>query len=95
MADEGETSFKLLGTVSAILAGVVAKKVLTSGWQFATGHQPPANPEDPDVTLTEAVAYAIVSGALIGVARMLAARQAAEYYKRSTGHLPDSAQSVS
>jgi hypothetical protein len=32
--------------------------------------------------------WAAVSGTLIGVARMLATRRAANYYARSTGHLP-------
>ena len=46
------------------------------------------NIADPDVGLAEAVMWAAVSGTLIGVARMLATRRAANYYARSTGHLP-------
>ena len=38
--------------------------------------------------MREAVAWAAVSGALIGLARMFAARRAAGYYAKSTGHLP-------
>ena len=34
------------------------------------------------------MAWAAVSGALIGLARMFAARRAAGYYAKSTGHLP-------
>ena len=55
---------------------------------------PPANPEHPDTTWAEAVAFAVVSGAIVGVARMLAARKAAEYYRKSTGHLPATLQEV-
>ena len=36
----------------------------------------------------------MVSGAIIGVVRMLAARKAAEYYRKSTGHLPPKMQEV-
>ena len=36
----------------------------------------------------EAVAWAAVSGTLIAIARMLATRRAANYYAKSTGHLP-------
>jgi hypothetical protein len=54
----------------------------------ATGKDPPENPADPDVDVWEAVAWAAVSGTLIGIARMLATRKAAEYYAKSTGHLP-------
>jgi hypothetical protein len=34
------------------------------------------------------VAWAAVSGTMIGIARMLATRKAAHYYAKSTGHLP-------
>ena len=40
------------------------------------------------------MAFAVVSGAIVGVARMLAARKAAEYYRKSTGHLPAKLQEV-
>ena len=60
----------------------------TPSWKAATGKNPPANPADPDVDVGEAVAWAAVSGALIGLARMAAARRAAGYYAKSTGHLP-------
>ena len=66
----------------------MAKKALNSSWRAATGKNPPANPADPDVGLAEAVMFAAVSGTLIGVARMLATRRAANYYAKSTGHLP-------
>ncbi|MFW6774733.1 DUF4235 domain-containing protein [Nocardioides sp. CPCC 205120] len=74
--------------VSAIAAAAVAKKALTTSWRAATGKNPPANPADPDVELWEAVAWAVASGTIIALARMLAARKAAQYYARSTGHLP-------
>lgn len=74
--------------LGAIAAAAVAKKVLTTSWRAATGKNPPANPADPDVELWEAVAWAAASGTIIAIARMLAARKAAEYYAKSTGHLP-------
>jgi hypothetical protein len=40
------------------------------------------------VSIGEAVAWAAVSGLAVGLARMLASRKAAEYYRKSTGHLP-------
>lgn len=73
---------------SAVGAAVLVKKALNTSWRAATGKNPPANPADPDVDLGEAVAWAAVSGVAIGVARMLATRRAADYYARSTGHLP-------
>lgn len=73
---------------SALLAAAVAKKGLNTFWQRATGKNPPANPADPDVDLWEAVAWATVSGTAIAIARMFAARRAANYYIRTTGKLP-------
>jgi hypothetical protein len=74
--------------VAALLAAAVARKGLNASWKAATGKEPPANPADPDVDLAEALLWATVSGTLVAVARMLAARRAADYYARSTGRLP-------
>ncbi len=81
-------TYSAFSLIAAIAAASVAKKGLNSSWRAATGKNPPANPADPDVGLAEAVMWAAVSGTLIGVARMLATRRAANYYTRSTGHLP-------
>jgi hypothetical protein len=81
-------TYKIFGTVSAIAAGVATKKLLEVAWKTATGNAPPQNPEHPDVQWWEAVSFAVASGAAIGVARMLTARKTAEYYRKSTGHLP-------
>lgn len=74
--------------VAALMAATVARKGLNASWKAATGKEPPANPADPDVDMTEALLWAAVSGTLVAVARMLAARRAADYYVRSTGKLP-------
>ena len=74
--------------VAALGSAAIAKKGLNTTWRAATGKNPPANPADPDVDVWEAVAWAALSGTLIAIARMLATRKAANYYTRSTGHLP-------
>ena len=73
---------------SALAGAALAKKALNTGWRTATGKNPPANPADPDVAMAEAVAWAAASGTIVALARMLASRKAADYYLRSTGHLP-------
>ncbi|GAA4352335.1 DUF4235 domain-containing protein [Angustibacter luteus] len=90
----GAASWKIMGSAAAIVSGIAAKKILNAGWKAATGGEPPANPEHPDTSWAEAVGWAAASGALIGVARMLAARQAAAYYRHSTGHLPPKLEEV-
>jgi len=91
----GALVWKVLGTSAAIGAGVVARKLVTSGWTAATGKEPPANPEDHEVSWPEAVGWAVASGAVVGVARLLATRKAAAYYTRSAGHPPKKLQKAS
>ena len=80
--------WRIVGTGSAVLAGIAAQKSLTVVWKAATGTEPPTIPEDPDTEWKEAVAWALASGAVIGLARLFAARKAAGYYRRATGELP-------
>ena len=80
--------YSVFSLAAALGAAAIAKKGLNTSWRAATGKNPPANPADPDVGLGEAVMWAALSGTLIGVARMLATRRAANYYAKSTGHLP-------
>lgn len=81
-------AWRLVGTGGAVLGGVVARKVAHSTWSLATGKQPPVNPEDPSVRLREAAAWAAVSGAIVGLARLFVVKQAAQFWKKSTGKLP-------
>lgn len=92
MASDSSKMWTVFSLVSALVAATAARKGLNTSWKVATGKQPPENPADPDVDIWEAVAWATVSGVAIGVARMLAQRKAANYYARSTGHLPPGVQ---
>ena len=91
----GEAVWKVLGTGAAIGAGVLAKKVVTAGWKLGTGNEPPVNPEDPEVSWQEAVGWALVSGAVIGLARLFASRQATVVYRKTTGVTPTNLQDAS
>ena len=84
----GSKVWSVFSLAAALGAAAVARKTLDTSWKAATGKKPPENPADPDVQLREAVTWAVVTGAFIAVARMLAQRKAASYYTRSTGHLP-------
>lgn len=88
-------AWSVMALASTTGATIAARKAITSSWKVATGKQPPQNPADPDVSIGEAVAWAVMSGVAIGVARMLASRRAAEYYRKSTGHLPPNLQKAS
>ncbi len=84
----GDLIWKVMTTGAAVGAGIIATKVTDQTWKFVTGGDSPTNPEDPDIKAKEAIAFALVSGAVIGLSRMLANRQAAQIYKKTTGHLP-------
>ena len=94
MAAKPSIGWRLLGGLSAVLAGIAARKALTKGWSATTGNAPPANPAAPGTRWREAIPFAIASGAAMGLARMLATRKAAGYYRKSTGHLPPGMEEV-
>ncbi|MEJ5913600.1 DUF4235 domain-containing protein [Pseudokineococcus sp. 1T1Z-3] len=87
----GNTLYKLLGTGGAVAAGVLANKLLAVAWRKARGDVP-TNPESDETSWAEAITWALVSGATIGVARLAWRKNAADYYRKSTGHLPAAAQ---
>ena len=84
----GSKVWSVYGLAATVLATMVARKAMDTSWKVATGKNPPANAAHPDVSIGEAVAWATVSGITVGLARMYASRKAADYYRKSTGHLP-------
>ena len=88
MAKNTSKTWRLFGGLSAILGGIAARKALATVWKAATGNPPPANPAAPGTRWREAIPFALASGAAMGLARMLATRKAAGYYRKSTGRLP-------
>lgn len=90
----GSKAWSVMGLVATTGATLAARKALVTTWKVATGKQPPQNPAHPDTSLAEAVAWATASGVAVGLARMFASRKAANYYRRSTGHLPPNLEDV-
>ncbi len=90
----GSKIWSVFALASTLVAGLAARKAMTTSWRVATGKNPPQNPAHPDVSIGEAVAWAAASGVAVGLARMLASRKAADYYRKSTGHLPANLQEI-
>ncbi len=90
----GSKMWSLMGLGATVGATIAARRAMVVSWKLATGKKPPSNPEHPDVSIAEAIAWASVSGVAVGLARMLASRKAANYYRKSTGHLPANLQDV-
>jgi hypothetical protein len=83
----GAVAWKIMGTGGAILAGVIATKVIDTIWAKAEGDE--INPKSPNAPLAKAVAYAMITGLAVGAAKTLATRKAAKFYEKSAGHLPE------
>lgn len=86
----GPMAWRILSTGAAVLAATLAHKLVTKGWELATGRRAPGDPTDPSETSwKEALIFAAATGLAISVARVAATRKAAEYYEQSAGHLPE------
>jgi hypothetical protein len=68
---------RVIGGLAAMIAGFVVRKAITAVWTRTTGKEPPANPEDPQVALSEALGWAVVTAVGAESARLLATRAAA------------------
>ena len=86
--DSGKIGYKIMAAIAALVGAFVARKSLAVAWKTATGKEPPANPEHPAVTWPEAISWAVISGAVMGVARMIAQKKVASTWHKSTGSLP-------
>ena len=67
---------KAINAMAGAAAAFVARKAIGFAWTKITGKQPPEAAEDQKVAMGEAVAWAFVLGAGVGVARVLAVRLA-------------------
>lgn len=88
MQQSHEQAFKLLGVGAAACAAMTARAALKAGWTAVTKKDPPLNPASRDTAWREALAWALLTGATIGVARLVARRLSAEGWRKMTGHYP-------
>jgi len=70
---EGRT-IRTLKDAAGLVAAVAARRGLRAGWQVVTGKEPPGAPDDKQVPLGEVVAWAMLLGAAMTTARMIAGR---------------------
>jgi hypothetical protein len=84
---DGDTGSKIIGTVAAMAAAFVVRKLITVAWTRATGKEPPTHPEDPQVGRGEALGWAVLTGVGVETARLLATRATAR--KTRSGEEPE------
>ncbi|MGJ9412512.1 DUF4235 domain-containing protein [Aeromicrobium sp. CF4.19] len=84
----GRGAWKVMDRGSTVAAGLLAREVSQLAWRAATGRKPPVAGRNPEVETREAVAWAVVGGALVELVKLLVRRWTAGYWVRSTGSLP-------
>lgn len=67
-----------IGLATTLGATALAKKAVDTTWKLGAGRKPPTDPTDPEVELREAMLWAVLSGAAVGVAKMWASRRLAQ-----------------
>lgn len=61
-------------TGAVALAGFLTSRATREGWLRVTGDEPPLDPSEPGTDISEAVTWAVVSGVVIGLAKLFARR---------------------
>jgi len=77
MAGKGSGGNKAVTALVGFGATFVARKVIQFAWKQITGKEPP-DAEDPQVSLTEALAWGVAMAVGVQVARLLAVRAASK-----------------
>jgi hypothetical protein len=77
---------KVYAAVATMIAAKITRAVIQRVWVRSTGKEPPEEPESPKVHWAEAVGWSALSGTSVAVARLLAARRAAEVWDRSVAN---------
>jgi hypothetical protein len=80
--------WKLMGGASAAAAASATRKAAERVYQSGIGEAPPENPSSPEVPLRQAILWAVLSGVVVGVVRLLVERTAAAAWVRARGELP-------
>lgn len=81
-------AWKLMSRLTEKASGKAGDTLVGASWRAATGRRPPANPDSPQTSLRESLAWTVLSSAGVAVVKTLATRRAAAYFERSTGQLP-------
>jgi hypothetical protein len=88
VAQQSNVGWKVIATGGAVAATFVTKKIVGGAWKAATGGEPPEHPEHPDTTWTQAMAWAMLTGAVAGAIKLVITRHAAKSWRSATGALP-------
>lgn len=85
MADDQDSTYRMMSTAAAIGAGVLTRSLLKRVWTDTTGEEPPNDPADPSVGWPAALTWAAAAGIAVGVGRVVGRRLAAGAYEKASG----------
>lgn len=85
----GDFGSKAINALAGAAAAYLARKGIMFLWTKAMGRKPPEKVEDPEVALGEALAWTIVAGVVVSVAKLLAVRLAGQKMTRQLTDVSD------
>src|SRR5262245_24356221 len=90
----GKRTWKIYDKAATTFAGLAAARAVDMVWRAAVGRKAPKNPSNPEVSWREAATWVALSATAMQLAKLFATRRAADYWIRSTGHLPPGMKSL-
>jgi hypothetical protein len=78
--DKPDIAWRIVGGLVGLVTAWAARKLLGFAWVKATGKEPPVDPDSPEVSMGEAIGYAVVMGVGMSVAQIVVNRTAKKRY---------------
>ena len=79
--DKPDIAWRVVGGLVGLVTAWGARKILAFAWKKATGKEPPIDTESPEVSMGEAIGYAVVMGVGMSVAQIVVNRTAKKRYE--------------
>ncbi|MEV0620667.1 DUF4235 domain-containing protein [Nonomuraea sp. NPDC050404] len=78
--DKPDIAWRVVGGLVGLVTAWAARKILGFAWKKATGKEPPMDTDSPEVSMGEAIGYAVVMGVGMSVAQIVVNRTAKKRY---------------
>jgi hypothetical protein len=78
--DKPDLAWRVVGGLVGLATAWAARKILGFVWVKATGKEPPIDPDSPEVSMGEAIGYAVLMGVGMSVAQIVVNRTAKKRY---------------
>jgi hypothetical protein len=80
--------WQAVATGAAVGGVALTRPLVERTWRVVVGSEPPGNPAHESVAWRDAILWALVSGAVVGMIRLVAQRTAAGAWQRVRGSYP-------